>query len=629
MGDRTRLARLCAIACISLTASIFGAAGIAKAQSVSGDDLRALKAQIDALQAKVKDLESKQQQSDANATAAKRQASEAQAQAAAAKASASQASATAAKTQTQVANLPVKPTDKDDWFFRHKPGDPLTFQTPGGEITAYGQIDVSFDAASKTVTGFFGSAANQHCEYGGGFCTPTGNFGWMPDISTNISYVGVRGFQRLSGFQPSGLPVKAEPVIEPASDWRFVYQLEAGFDVSAFPSNKQSNSNLSNQVNGALFSRNSYIGLANPAIGAIKIGKEDTPYKSSTAAFNPFSGMWGDYSVVMGNTGGDNRVEFGYRASHAIWYESPNMGGWQFNALYAPGQNRSWISDNISSGESDCTGNNDPTSGAPVSPTGPFFCTDGSFSDLASANISYTSGGFYATAAGEWHHAVNRQSDIQGMFGITPPTVGVFGNCQNATTTTLQSELCSQDVADEWAAKIGGLYKFQSTGTTVGAIVEYMKREVPADLAFQNERTRWGTWVFLSQQLTPVDSIHFGWAHAFRAQGDPGQHNDCTLTAPGGGGCFATNDNQADMVTAAYKHQFSKNLTWYTDIAATFNGPSAHYDLGAGGRGVTTDCHDANDLANGGSASGGIFATPNCFTGTTLVGVSTGLQWRF
>jgi hypothetical protein len=184
--------------------------------------------------------------------------------------------------------------------------------------------------------------------------------------------------------------------------------------------------------------------------------------------------------------------------------------------------------------------------------------------------------------------------------------------------------ICSQDVADEWAAKIGALYKFD-TGTTVGAIVEYMKREVPADLAFQNERTRWGTWVFLSQQLTPVDSVHFGWAHAFRAQGDPCQHNDCTLRTDGGAIAFATNQNQADMVTAAYKHQFSKNLTWYTDIAATFNGPSAHFDLGAGGRGVTTDCHDAGTT----SAAGGTTSAPNCFTGTTIVGVSTGVQWRF
>jgi outer membrane murein-binding lipoprotein Lpp len=77
MGDKARRARLCASVCIYLTASVFGAAGVANAQSVSPDELRALKAQIDALQAKVKDLESKQQQSDANAQAAKRQASEA------------------------------------------------------------------------------------------------------------------------------------------------------------------------------------------------------------------------------------------------------------------------------------------------------------------------------------------------------------------------------------------------------------------------------------------------------------------------------------------------------------------------------------------------------------------------
>jgi hypothetical protein len=77
------------------------------------------------------------------------------------------------------------------------------------------------------------------------------------------------------------------------------------------------------------------------------------------------------------------------------------------------------------------------------------------------------------------------------------------------------------------------------------------------------------------------------------------------------------------MLTAAYKHKYSENLTWYTAVAATFNGPSAHYDLGAGGRSVTTDCHDAFN------ASGGVMSGPHCYTGTTLVGVSTGLQWKF
>jgi predicted porin len=578
---------------------VVGASLPAHAQSapvVTDAQLKALQAQIDQLQQTVKQLQAQQSQSAANAQAAKKQASEAQAQAA-------QAKATATQTKTQVANLPVKADDKDSWFFRHKPGDPLTFQTPGGEITGYGNIDVSFDAAAKTVTGTFGSFANVNCGGPGppgGICLPVGNFGWLPDISTNLSYLGVRGFQKLPA----------------AEDLRFVYQFEVGFDVSATPGLKQSNSNLSDQVNGSLFNRNTYIGIASSTWGAIKIGKSDAPYKTSTAAFNPFSGEWGDYQVVMGNTGGDNRVEFGTRVDHAVWYESPKSGGFQWNVMYAPGQNRAWISDNLGAGESDCAGGNDPTSGGDNPPT----CNDGSFSDLLSGNISYTNGGFYATAAYEWHHAVNRQSDITAMFGpglTFPPASPVV------LPDAFSQTLFNQDVADEDAAKIGALYKFKETGTTIGGIVEHMTRYVPADLDFQNERTRWGTWAFVSQQLSPTDSVHLGWAHAFHTPGDPCQHNDCTLTVDGGLGAFATNKNQADMVTAAYKRTLGPNLTWYSNVAATINGPSAHYDLGAGGRGVTTDCHDASD------ASGGALSNPHCFTGTTLVGVSTGLQWKF
>jgi predicted porin len=571
---------------------LLGAGVSANAQGVTDAQIKALQAQIDQLQQTVKALETKQVQSNANAVAAKQQASQAKAEASHAEANATQAQATASV-------IPVK-SEKDGWFFRHKPGDTLTFETPGGEITGYGNIDVSFDGASKSVSGWFTSPLNSN----GGVVTPQGNFGWMPDISTNLSYLGVRGFQKLPD----------------ADELRFVYQMEVGFDVSATPGLKQSNSQLSDQVNGALFNRNTFIGVASSTWGAIKIGKSDAPYKNSTSAFNPFSGEWGDYSVIMGNTGGDNRVEFGTRVDHAIWYESPTVGGFQWNVMYAPGQNRSWLSDNIASGESDCAGGNDPTSGGDNPP----LCNDGSFSDLVSANISYKNGGFYATAAYEWHHAVNRQSDITGLYGVG---VAVPPVNPPVLPDAFSQSLYNQDVADEDAAKVGALYHFKETGTTVGGIVEHMDRYVPANLAFQNERTRWGTWAFLSQDLSPTDSIHFGWAHAFRTPGDPCQHNDYTIpvadaaTAPGVN--FASNQNQADMVTVAYKHMLGKNLTWYSNIAATFNGPSAHYDLGAGGRGVTTDCHDAND------ASGGTSSTPNCYTGTTLIGVSTGLQYKF
>lgn len=558
--------------------AIFGvlASGVsAQAQGVSDAQIRALQTQIDQLQATVKRLEAAQVRNSDDTKAAKRAATQAEVQAA-------QAKERAAQTSVQVANLPVKATATDGWYFRHKPGSALTFETPGGEITAYGNIDVSIDGASKNVGSLDLNGATP----------PVGNFGWMPDVSTNLSYLGVRGFQRI-----------------PNQPFNFVYQLEGGFEVSATPGIKESGSSESNTVNGALFSRNSFIGIDDPVWGAIKIGKTDAPYKTSTAAFNPFAGEWGDYSVIMGNTGGDNRVEFGTRVDHAVWYESPKMNGWQFNALFAPGQNRSWISDNLASGESDCAGGDNPQSGGDL----PVACNDGAFSDLASANLSYTNGGFYATGAYEWHHNVNRQSDITGMFGAT--------SCATMPDA-YSTNLCNEDVADEWAAKIGALYKFASK-TTIGGIVEYMQRDDPPDLQFQDERTRWGTWVFASQELTPIDSIHFGWAHAFRAVGDPCQHNDCTIPTADGLATYAPNDNEADMVTAVYKRKLSPNLTWYTDVAATFNGPSAHYDLGAGGRGVTTDCHDAF------SADGGYDSTPHCYTGTTLVGTSTGLQWKF
>jgi predicted porin len=404
-------------------------------------------------------------------------------------------------------------------------------------------------------------------------------------------------------------------------DFNFVYQFEAGVDISVTPGIRQTNSNLSNSVNGALFSRNSYIGLASSQWGAIKIGKTDAPYKNSTAAFNPFVGTWGDYAVVMGNSGGDNRVEFGTRLSHSIWYESPKIYGFQFNLLYSPGQNRDNDSSNLPSGESDCAGGNDPTSGGnPL-----ISCSDGAWNNVVSANLSYTNGPLYMTAAGEWHQSVNRQSDLAGAYGVpitfTTQNCSAFLTAPGAVDGGIAQQQCANDVANEWAAKGGIMYQF-ATKTTVGAIVEYMHRDVPADLAFQNERTRWGTWLVVSQELNPLDSLYFGWAHAFRSPGNPGQHNDSTLVTANGA-AFGPNQNQADMVTAEWKHKLSDNLIWYNIVAATFNGPDAHYDLGAGGRSVTTDCHDATGV------SGGLTSAPHCWTGTTLVGVSSGLQWRF
>jgi predicted porin len=593
MSGSTRRIRLSAGVALSALILVVGSNSFANAQSATDAQIKALQAQVDVLMHTVKELKEAQSQTAADAKSAKKQAREADANSALAKET--------AEDIHRRSKVPVKTgwgglDSNGHAFLERKPGKDLTFFTPGGEITAYGQFDVSIDAATKNAKS--GPVAPDGS-------TPVGNFGWMPDISTNISYLGVRGFQRI-----------------PGQTFNFVYQFEAGIDISAAAGTKQSDSNLSNQVNGSLFSRNSFIGLASSEWGAIKVGKTDAPYKNSTAAFNPFSGMWGDYAVIMGNSGGDNRVEFGTRLSHAIWYESPKFGGgFQVNVLFAPGQNRADDSSGLSAGESDCAGGNDPSSGAnPL-----VSCSDGAFSNAVSTNLSFTHGPLYMTAAYEFHQNVNRSSDLAGAYGV--PITGTAQDCSSLLTApgavsgALAQQQCIEDTADEDAMKLGAMYTFP-TKTTVGVIGERMHRYVPADLDFQNERTRYGTWLVVSQELSPVDSLHFGWAHAFASPGNPGQHNDSTLTTANGA-TYGPNQNQADMLTAAWKHKYSENLTWYTNVAATFNGPDAHYDLGAGGRSVTTDCHDAA------FAPGGLTANPHCWTGTTILGLSTGLQWKF
>src|SRR5215813_2647891 len=198
-------------------------------------------------------------------------------------------------------------------FFEPKEGKGVTFYTlPGGEITFYGNLDVSFDVTTKGISDLRDSSGKG----------PVGNVGWMPALSTNLSYIGARGFQKLGG-----------------DTFSFVYQLETQIDIAASSGLSESNSNKSDVVKGGLTSRNTFLGFSTPW-GSIKFGKTDAPYKQSTSRMNPFLGMIGDYAVVMGNTGGDNRVEFGTRLDNSIWYESPKFYGLTIAVLFSPGQNR-------------------------------------------------------------------------------------------------------------------------------------------------------------------------------------------------------------------------------------------------------------------------------------------------
>jgi predicted porin len=498
-------------------------------------------------------------------------------------------------------------------FFERKPGKDLTFYTKTGEITVYGNLDVSVDTATKGIRNMLDGNGNP----------PVGNMGWLEDLSTNLAYVGVRGTQ-VTGLK----------------DTNFIFQLETSVNISTAPGLHESNSQEQDTVDGTLFTRNSYIGLGKVKWGALLVGKTDPPYKQSTSRMNPFNGMEGDYGVIMGNTGGDNRVEFGYRLDHSIWYTSPRLRGYQFNAFFSPGQDRANDSGNLPAGEPDCNGGDNPGDGG----LSPIACNDGGFSDVVSANLSYTREPLYITAAYERHMKVNRQSDMTGIYSSAPPSLYNGPITTNDPTYTAASStfvnspgylfwvptpFYNAEVADEDAGKVGIQYGLFNTKTVISAIIETMHRYVPGYLEWQNERQRLGSWLAATQAIGTLDSLSFGWARAYRTPGDPCQHNDCFQTAPysapadgdmTGGRAM---DNEANMFTVAYRHRIGDGLDIYTDWAGTFNDQYAHFDLGAGGRGVTTDCHDASDTA------GNQLSNPHCWAGGHLKAVSVGLDKRF
>jgi predicted porin len=474
------------------------------------------------------------------------------------------------RLQAQQQRPPVRPAPgpppaERGTFIQKKSGDALTFTAGGNdEVTLYGNLDLSIDHTTKGLQKFYPSSGD----------SPIGNVSYQSAVSTNLSYIGVRGLHKLG---------KKSNV---------VYQLETQLDISSTAGTVYTNSNNDNVVKGALTSRNSFLGLSTP-IGTFRVGKTDAPYKNSTQRMNPFSGELGDYSVIMGNSGGDNRVEFGTRLDHSIWWDSPSSWGpVTLSLLVSPGQNRSSDNGIVASGEVGCAGGNAPGSGA-----GAPLCNDGSFSSAYSVAGSWTNPNkrFYWTAAYEIHKSVNRTGDLAGD---------------------------PRDIGDEQAWKTGFQWQV-APATTVDAIYEELQRNIPVALQFQNERQRSGYWLALTQNLDRQSNINFGWAHANATPGDLPQHN-----TPLAG---ANPDNSANMYTIAYKRNLDRRFSWYVDWALTLNHPDAHYDLGAGGRGLTTDCHDGSpitafDPTVNPPVSG---VGPRCFTGGRLQGFSSGLKFQF
>jgi predicted porin len=432
-------------------------------------------------------------------------------------------------------------------------------------VTLYGHFDLSVD-------GLFNSVYDQ---------------GAKAAIASNGSYFGIRLRHNLAPYGYDGYAI--------------VGQIEAQVDVAAAPTER-----------AALGTRDSYVGVEGPW-GAVKIGKEDTPYKKATAQFDPFANTIADYNSIMGNTGGDNRAEFDWRMNHAIWYESPIWNGFQVSALASPGQNYAQDNSDYSYGDYfQCngasargSGSNFPNSGGALpGALGGEGCTDGSFGDAYSIAGTYKNGPWTAIAAYELHMGVNRQGDDDAVLTGGAPLILPNG------------ETVMTGVHNEWAAKLGGGYRLHDGlgDLQLYAYYEWMRRDVtPAEEPF-NERSRDGVFASATQF---VDKWAFSasYAHAFKTPGNPATLSDNNAAlAPAALEQANLFDDSASMYAIGARYRFNQWASWYIVGAYLTQGAGAHYCLGPSGHGYALCGRDAlNDTIGG----------------ATLSSVSSGLTFDF
>lgn len=470
-----------------------------------------------------------------------------------------------------------------------KESNALEWTVAGTKIQVYGHADLSYDYVDNGITPAIEAAVVP------GFPAPNdplrGNNGWLSQVSSNLSFFGVRGSHKINDFLTG------------------IFQFETEVSFSPIPG-----ATSDNNCKSCLGGRDSYVGVQGHW-GAFKIGKGEAPYKKAIVPLDPFYNTLGDHRSIMGNSGGDNRDEFETRLPHAIWYESPSSHGLAASIEFSPGQNRSADNGAYARGEPTCSGGNgvfvisfqnranlaEAVTNPDINP-----CNDGAWGNVLSTAVTYKGHGFYGFGAYEHHSAVNRLIDAVG-------------------------------VADEAAWRFGASYTFENTGTTGSFVYEGLKRYAantisaidgqPVKFAALDERTRpLATMVVLSQKLGKKDVLSADWIHAGKTPGDPGQcvafdaNNACTgfasLTGTPGTASSLVDavNNSSNMYAFGLRHTLTRNMATYFVYARQANHADAHYDLGAVGHGVVVDKRDF---------------TGTGIPGTRLQGISGGMTFDF
>ncbi len=168
---------------------------------------------------------------------------------------------------------------------------PAAAMADSGNVTIYGLMDASYDIVDN-----------------GNTATATGIR--TNKISSNNSRIGFKGTEDLG----NGLSA--------------VWQLETTVVNDGGSQGPSAATTLG--------SRNTFVGLSSKTAGTLGFGRNDTPYKTSTRAYDYFTDGLADNRNLMGKgVGGANT--FDQRPTDTVFYVSPDMSGFKAAAAYVAG----------------------------------------------------------------------------------------------------------------------------------------------------------------------------------------------------------------------------------------------------------------------------------------------------
>ncbi|BAN26834.1 porin Gram-negative type [Caballeronia insecticola] len=101
-----------------------------------------------------------------------------------------------------------------------------------------------------------------------------------------------------------------------------IFQLESGFDINSG----------GQQFTNAMFGRQAWVGLTNPAYGTLTLGRQYTSYYTLLSPYSPTNWLTGYFGAHPGDLDGMDTI---YRANNSIVYTSPKLYGFTVSGSYS------------------------------------------------------------------------------------------------------------------------------------------------------------------------------------------------------------------------------------------------------------------------------------------------------